>query len=265
MAKIIRKGHQLENEYRGIENEREQQGKDAGSAFLKVALFAILAVAVFALTGNLRDNAVSFKNSAIVIGAIVFFGFIIVRSSPDSYREADSKILASGIEGERIAANILSRLSDEYVVYQDVVISYGGGSSEIDNIVVGPSGVFAVETKNHNGNIVGNYEEHTWEQEKIGRGGSLYSEELHSPVKQIGTHIYRLANYLRDNGVQIYVEGAVLFTNAECSVRVYGNGEIPVFSVAQNEADSLLKFILNGRAHLDGRAISQICRLLSTT
>ena len=83
-------------------------------------------------------------------------------------------ILVSGINGERIAAKVLAALPDSYTVFQDVEVTYDGKVSEIDNIVVGKSGVFIVEVKNHNGNITGDCEDTYWIQHKVGRGGTPY-------------------------------------------------------------------------------------------
>ena len=52
-----------------------------------------------------------------------------------------------GARGEERVAGILHGLSDRYHVFNDFI----AGSSHVDHVVVGPAGVFAVETKNWKG------------------------------------------------------------------------------------------------------------------
>jgi hypothetical protein len=54
-----------------------------------------------------------------------------------------------GARGEERVANVLARLPETYHVFHDFV----AGGSPVDHVVVGPTGVFAVETKNWRGNV----------------------------------------------------------------------------------------------------------------
>ena len=63
----------------------------------------------------------------------------------DKERESMQK----GAAGEKAVARILSRLPDEYRVVNDVRTSAGN----LDHVVIGPTGVFVVETKNWRGII----------------------------------------------------------------------------------------------------------------
>ena len=49
-----------------------------------------------------------------------------------------------GARGEEAMAGMLARLSDDWHIYHDVV----AGKYHVDHVLVGPAGVFAVETKN---------------------------------------------------------------------------------------------------------------------
>ena len=50
-----------------------------------------------------------------------------------------------GVLGERVVAEVLSRLEFSYTVIHSVPV--GSGSSDIDHVIVGPSGVFTINTK----------------------------------------------------------------------------------------------------------------------
>jgi len=59
-----------------------------------------------------------------------------------------------GFEGEKQVTTVLSStLSDDYFLINDVQL-VAGRRSNIDHIVLGPTGIFVLETKNHTGKIV---------------------------------------------------------------------------------------------------------------
>jgi hypothetical protein len=59
-----------------------------------------------------------------------------------------------GFEGEKQVTEVLSStLSDDYFLINDVQL-VAGKRSNIDHIVLGPTGIFVLETKNHSGKIV---------------------------------------------------------------------------------------------------------------
>lgn len=76
-----------------------------------------------------------------------------------------------GARGEERVAGILRRLPADYHVFNDFVV----GSEHIDHVVVGPTGVYAVETKFWKGAV-------TLEDDDILVGGHLPSR---SPLKQV--------------------------------------------------------------------------------
>lgn len=57
-----------------------------------------------------------------------------------------------GAVGERDVARALESLGSEYTVLHAVPV--GKGSTDIDHVVIGPTGVFSINTKNHSGQSV---------------------------------------------------------------------------------------------------------------
>lgn len=262
MAKIIKKGNQLEKEYYAIKQERVDKIAKNTRAFCKAAFASILIYGATITISVIADIfSVAFipltmcLGFVLLIAACVYFGYNIP--------ESDTDILAAGINGERIATEVLSTLPDGYTVFQDVIVTYDNKKSEIDNIIVGRSGVFIVEIKNHNSHIEGDVKDIYWTQRKVGRGGTPYTDEMYNPVKQVGTQIYCLANYLRQNGVNTYVEGMVYFANKTCSVSLTGNSDISVYSSSNSDEDRLCGQILSGNHSLDLKSINRICKLIS--
>ena len=83
------------------------------------------------------------------------------------------RIYNAGWEGEKQVAKLLSsKLSDDYFLINDLYLHDGGG--DIDHVVLGPSGVFVLETKNWSGNITCNGDE--WQ--RAGKGNFKGSPSL---------------------------------------------------------------------------------------
>jgi hypothetical protein len=62
------------------------------------------------------------------------------------------RIYRGGLTGEQQVAKLLSsKLNDDYFLLNGLYLGNGGG--DIDHIVLGPSGIFVLETKNWNGDI----------------------------------------------------------------------------------------------------------------
>lgn len=73
-----------------------------------------------------------------------------------SENERDRRFQAAGRRGEHRVADVLAReLPDEYAIVNDAEISLGRQRAQFDHIVVGPNGIFAVETKNWRGRVTG--------------------------------------------------------------------------------------------------------------
>lgn len=175
----------------------------------------------------------------------------------------DDSIKRAGDAGESATAHLISQLPQGYYGFQNLYVTYEGEQSEIDMVVVGKTGVFIIETKHLNGYVVGNYESRDWILHKTGRRGGEYSKEFYSPVKQVGTHVYRLAKFLRSNGVPVTVEAMVFFTHPNTRISVAGQqGRIPVYA-GQPGANSLVHNIMSGTANLTTQQIHSICSLLN--
>lgn len=246
MAKIIKTNRDLEKEY-------TMHFKKARLTFILSNLFSL---GCFVGVGLLFTNTP--RIICIIMILLCFFvGFFLDEISKENHTKAT--ILLNGIYGERITRKIIEKLPDYYVGYQNVKVTYKGETSEIDMVVVGPNGVFVIETKHLNGHIKG-YSGKTWTQEKVGRRGRVYTNDFYSPIKQAGTHIYHLANYLRDNGGDVYVVGAVYFSNPETTYEgIKTQNDITVICSKNNGEQALTNYILTmpralgkeNRAHIN--------------
>lgn len=197
----------------------------------------------------------------VVLLFIVFIILTVIISSVLSKKRTERNITIAGKQGEERTAYLLHSLPEKYKLIRNAVISYEGRKSEIDNIVVGNTGVFIIETKNLRGHIVGDSQERDWTQHKVGRGGTPYCKDFYNPVKQVATHIYRLKGIFRQNKVRVFINGAVYFSNPEAYVSIVNTREdIPVFNYYNQ--DGLLNYILNRDKILTDEQIGHIIEII---
>jgi nuclease-like protein len=67
-------------------------------------------------------------------------------------RHSDERAWSKGATGERLVGWLLDRLPDRWHVFNDIPV--GNRGANIDHLVVGPAGVFTVNTKNLSGAVV---------------------------------------------------------------------------------------------------------------
>ena len=98
-----------------------------------------------------------------------------------------------GRRGEnRVARLLKDGLGDEYILLNDVYLPRrGGGTTQIDHILVSKYGIFVIETKNYSGWIFANAEDAYWTQ-------VIYKKKNHfrNPLRQNYGHICAIAECL---------------------------------------------------------------------
>lgn len=93
-----------------------------------------------------------------------------------------------GAKGEEWVAHELAFLDSEYTIFNGLRL--GGGKQNFDHIIVGPAGVFVVETKNWKGSVEF-------------RNGKLYAggrEPSRPPLKQVKAATAELVSFIDDAG-----------------------------------------------------------------
>ena len=96
-----------------------------------------------------------------------------------------------GIAGEHWTKKELNKLPTEYIVLNDIMVSNGESTTQIDHIVVSPYGIFVIEPKHYHGFILGGDTYEKWRQYQ----GKKY-REFHSPTRQNYGHIMALSQQL---------------------------------------------------------------------
>lgn len=169
-------------------------------------------------------------------------------------------LLKHGIEGEIATTKALKRLPFRYYVCPDVVITNGSRKSQMDHVVVGPNGVFVVETKNHMGVIKGDDNDQAVLQKRKTASGTQYASRFYSPMRQVSTHTRVITRLLEQNGFDIAVQGIVYFSHPKAKVRVYSE-DIPIYSAKRGGRRKMLRFIKHSRCM--GRISQHECKIIA--
>ncbi|MFY0517623.1 nuclease-related domain-containing protein [Lysinibacillus sp. UGB7] len=147
--------------------------------------------------------------------------------------------VTAGLAGEDKALQILGNLPATFSVFPDIQLVVDGRTSQLDTIIVGPTGIFVVEVKNHSGIIEGN----TSERELLQFKRDGHKKTMYNPVKQVATHTYRLHRYLCQHGLDLWIQGTVYFANDTARIEVANHTSTPIFSAKDNGSKRLLYYI----------------------
>ncbi len=149
----------------------------------------------------------------------------------------------SGAAGENSIEKELKRLDDKYYMINGVVIPPNRGDT--DYIILGPNGIFVIESKNYGGEI--SCDGDVWGRYKIGKKGGRYELHIGSP----SNHVKRNATVLKDfilehrdkifneNIPHLWINGIVVFTNKNANLDIK-NPTVEILKI-----DELYDFIKN--------------------
>lgn len=164
--------------------------------------------------------------AAAVPGTPALILIIVALSS-----EGDLSNRMKGIRGEEQVASELSHLSDEFMLLNDVMLP--GAHGNIDHIVIGPTGIFVVETKNYSGKFV-SYGD-SWFFQGYRRKYPSFSVSV-----QAKNNATSLGNLLHNSGFTVRVSPIIVFTNPyirlwihQQTVPVLKSGTVCNFLLAQ--------------------------------
>ncbi len=134
-------------------------------------------------------------------------------------------IYSGGLIGEKQVTKLLDKtLSNDYYLLSDLYLRDGGG--DIDQVVLGPNGIFVLETKNWRGSISCNGD--IWQR----AGKRNFSA---SPSRQVKRNAATIKQIIENSGVLVFgvwVEGLVVFTNNHATLHL-SNPTVPIVKLQQ--------------------------------
>ncbi len=129
--------------------------------------------------------------------------------------------LRSGLRGQQRMAEVLAVLDDGYYLINNLKLP--DRADDVDHIIVGPNGIFALETKNHRGRIY--WQDGQWYQAKVSRRGRLQPEsQIRDPARQLKRNVDYLRTCINQTSpelsrrTRLWIEGVIVFTHPAVSV-----------------------------------------------
>ena len=179
------------------------------SAIAGIALLTFLfgAFCVYDLVVKKSLLASVFATAALLL-LVFFIGCVVTRKIDEHERERVNFL--KGATGEQAVARKLDDLPDEFCVIHDLATPFGN----LDHVVIGPTGVFILETKNWKGTITAD-----------GKGGILYNKASpgKSPIKPLIARMMNVRDKLKtlcDAGEDLpYFNALLVFPSARVEAR----------------------------------------------
>jgi hypothetical protein len=145
--------------------------------------------------------------------------------------------------GEEAVGRLLAQLrEDGFHSIHDIDTGHGN----IDHVVVGPTGVFVIETKTWNGRFY-------WKRDTLWHNGCRRTDV----VKQVTRGAMHVKERLSRAGIDAWVEATVVSTRAAVLGTVAGRRQVTVL-----EATRLLEFLTGGRRRWDDGMIRRMVRAI---
>ena len=221
--------------------KRADRERERGRLKRRAALPLIVGTSVIVMWGTflaLQTVGMAIASSAaVLVGA--GFAFALFRLPYASL------VWAKGVEGERRAAAYIEPLLDAgFVVLYNRLIP--GIKADIDSLVIGPTGVFPIETKNWSGKVgVRNDRLFVGEHDRTWVVQQVYREALAVQVA-LGEEL---------------TKERITVTPVICAIGGVGSSDRVVSGVHVTDGKGLAKLLANRPAVLDEEAVQRIARL----
>ena len=152
----------------------------------------------------------------LAVGILLFIVWLINFAADKITKRLDDQIESHrrGQEGEDNAVQlIVQALDGNWHLFRNIVVP-GINKADLDLVLVGPPGVWALEVKNFRGEYRNTGE--TWEW----KNGKNWKAAKVNPSRQANNSAYRLKNFLKADHVNVFVNSAVIWANSESQLTV---------------------------------------------
>ncbi len=167
-------------------------------------------------------------------GGLVAAAFVLVLAIGYEVRlreiAVESRNIEGGRRGEQKMADLLAeRLADDHLILNDLELRVAHERSQIDHLVIAPSGIYVIESKFWAGTLSGDVRDAQWTQRKT--NGSTRS--VKSPVLQCERQRRMFITLLSSKVPEDRIHALAVFTHPAAELRIT-NGKDRVFRI--NEA-----------------------------
>jgi hypothetical protein len=161
----------------------------------------------------------------VVLILFVFIGWLVnfVVDNINTRLDKQIELYRRGQEGEdNVVQRIAQVLDGDWHLFRNISLP-GRNRGDLDLVLVGPPGVWALEVKNFRGEYRNIGE--TWEW----KNGKSWKAARGNPGRQAQNSAYRLKNFLKADHVNVFVNAAVVWANPESQLTVE-NPSVAVWS-----------------------------------
>jgi len=154
---------------------------------------------------QLLKNNFSFAN---LLANILIFGPIYLFVEYQFRKERSTLYkFAKGIRGEKNVYSILKSLPDDFIIWRDY--KQKDWSTDIDFIIIGPTGIFSIEVKSHKGEI-------TMGTNVLLRNGKPFEKDI---LFQAKSGSILLTDFLRSRNIYLpEIQSIIVFSNKNIEI-----------------------------------------------
>ena len=201
-----------------------------------------------------RDKPIMNYIFEIILPVIIVIILLIVIWLEGDLAQSGQK--RAGIRGEKFTSKLIREtLRNDDTLLCNVRISFEGKKTEIDNVILNKRGIYIIEVKNYVGIITGGLNDYEWSKTKTTASGNEYTSVVKNPINQVRRQVYLLANYLKANGINIWVEGYAFL--------VEGNSPVQSAYILHDQKDIDAAIHLRTNNKLSSQTREKIIELLS--
>jgi len=179
----------------------------------------------------------------------------VVQRGPSDQEE----ILAAGMTGEQLVANELGHaLGDDWVLMR----GYRNRCGEIDHLLLGPGGVFAIEVKHRNATVYINGDD--WRFDKYDRYGNVVDQGRitdrrgRSPSMQVNESADELEKFLRSRHQPVAIQRMVILTHPRSVLGSHRNLTVRVAT----STDVIIGLLTRSAPTLQAGQLTELERLI---
>jgi hypothetical protein len=182
-----------------------------------------------------------------------------VRSAAVSGPTDREESIAAGIAGERRVASELGQvLGDEWVLFR----GYRNRRGEIDHLLLGPRGLFAIEVKHRNATVYINGDDWRFEKfdqwgNRVGHG-SVEDRTGRSPSVQLNEPADQLEQFLRSRGQWVPITRIVILNHPRSKVGGHRNSNVRVGT----STDYIVSLVNGSQVELPDSRVTQLGHLI---
>ena len=201
------------------ERNHTRRTRDGRVQLRRAIVWGLVAVPLFAfaLLGTNTMNGLMF----IVMSGLALAVFSLPANRIAGYRAEES-----------VVSQLAKMLPDDYVLFNQVEVPNQRsrtGTTEIDVLVIGPTGVHILEVKDNAGEIMcRNDRSASWRVKKVGRRGGVYYDTMRNPARQAMSQALTLKDFLRGHDIDVWISPAIVATNRRSRWRNADTLDVPV-------------------------------------